>query len=246
MEPDELDPLMPAGVCWFENATVVSILLSKEDFPAVPVHLFPRSDMLNYRWAIMAATSFLATSPLYGQREVQGNTITSDSLPSIRLTVDSSLGYLGRQTFVLYNVANADQFFFAELDGKRVKRFLWVQFEGYLPGLNHTYDYSRDSTITMWGQAIHRASSLRATPTTETRPDSDGARARGFLKDRGLTLAPAMLYHRLVWLVDQPARNELMVIYMEDPADYNLTGALEGPVLQDLLRLSLRQAERSV
>ena len=202
--------------------------------------------MLNYRSAVMAAAWFLATSSLHGQREVRGNTIISDSLPSIRLAVDSSMAYVGRQTFVLYNVANADQFFFAELDGKRVKRFIWIQFEGYLPGINSTYDYSRDSTIALWGKTIYRNSALRATPTSEPRPESDGARARAFLRERGLTLAPSMLYHRLVWLVDQPARNELMIIYMEDPADYNPTGTLDGILLRSLLDLSLRRAEQSI
>ena len=237
---------MPAGGSWFEDATVVSVILSKRDFP-VSRPPFPRDpDMLNYRWAVLAATWFLATPPLQGQREIQGNVITSDSLPAIQLTVDSSLSYLGGQTFVLYNVANADQYFFAELDGKRIKRFIWVQFEGYLPGINSTYDYSRDSTIAMWGKTIYRTSALRATPTSESRPESDGARARAFLRERGLTLAPSMLYHRLVWLLDQPARNELMIIYMEDPADYNPTGPLDGTLLRSLLNLSLRQAERSI
>ena len=183
---------------------------------------------------------------LQGQRTLQSNTIVSDSLPAIRFQVDSTLAYLGQQQFVLYNVANAEQFFFAELDGQRVKRFVWVQFEGYLPGQNHTYDYSRDSTIAMWGRTLYRNSALRATPTSEPRPESDGAKARGFLRDRGLTLAPSMLYHRLVWLVDQPARNELMVIYMEDPADYNPSGPVEGELLRSLLRLSLRRAEQSI
>ena len=201
---------------------------------------FPRYNVL----VVIAAC--LGAQPLQAQRTIDRNVIVSDSLPAIRLAVDSSLTYLGQQKFVLYNVANAEQFFFAELDGKRVKRFLWVQFEGYLPGLDHTYDYSRDSTITMWGRTIYRTSTLRVTPTSEPRPESDGARARGFLRERGLTLAANMLYHRLVWLIDQPARNELMVIYMEDPADYNPTGALDGAVLRSLLNLSLRQAERSI
>jgi hypothetical protein len=183
---------------------------------------------------------------LQGQRTIRDNMIVSDSLPAIRLHVDSTLSYLGRQQFVLYNVATAEQFLFAELDGKRVKRFVWVQFEGYLPGENHTYDYSRDSTIAMWGRTLYRNSALRATPTSESRPDSDGARVRGFLRDRGLTIAPNMLYHRLVWLIDEPARHELMVIYMEDPADYAPTGPVEGALLRSLLGFSLRRAGQSI
>lgn len=198
------------------------------------------------RFAMVALACSVSTQALHGQRTIRGNTITSDSLPAIRFVVDSGLTYLGRQQFVLYDVANAEQFFFAELDGKRVKRLLWVQFEGYLPGLDHTYDYSRDSTQTMWGRTIFRNSAFRATPTSEPRPDSDGARARAFLRERGLTLAPGMLYHRLVWLIDEPARNELMVISMEDPADYGAAGTIDPVMLRGLLRISLQRAEQSI
>ena len=196
----------------------------------------------------LALTILMVAGPAtaQGQRMVQGNSIISDSLPAIRFVVDSSLAFLGQQNFVLYNVANAEQFFFAELDGTRVKRFVWVQFEGYLPAVNATYDYSRDSTIAMWGRTIYRNSELRSTPTSEPRPDSDGAMARKFLRDRGLTLATSMLYHRLVWLIDHPARHELMVIYLEDPADYSPTGDLGGTMLRSLLHISLRRAEQSI
>jgi hypothetical protein len=196
---------------------------------------------------MLAAGICLLSSTAYAQRRVAGQTIHSDSLPSAALVLDTSLSYLGTQRFVLYNVANAEQFFFAELDGKRIKRYVWIQFEGYLPDNHHTYDYSQDSTIQMWNRTIYHNSALRETPRTESRPESDGARARQFLRERGLTLGPRMLYHRLVWLLDQPARNELMIIYMEDPADYGAAESqLKGNRLQELLKASLARAERSI
>lgn len=36
---------------------------------------------------------------------------------------------------------------------------------------------------------------------------------------------PAVLSERLVWLLDSPARNQLMLIYMEDLADHGLAAA---------------------
>ena len=172
------------------------------------------------------------------QRRVDRNRLSSDSLPAAVLALDSSLTYLGTQSFVLYNVANAEQHFFAELDGKRVKRFVWIQFEGYLPGGHERYDYSADSVIQLWGRPIYHTGMVRTTPSTEQRPESDGARARKFLRERGLTFPPSMLYHRLVSLVDDDKRNELMIIYMEDPA-------LHGETAQALDR-SLKRAERSI
>lgn len=47
-----------------------------------------------------------------------------------------------------------------------------------------------------------------------------------------------MLYHRLVALVDDDRRNELMIIYMEDPA-------LHGEGAQ-ALEQSLKRVERTI
>jgi len=199
------------------------------------------------RAASLAALLLVCSSTAWAQRVVTENTLTSDSLPKTVLHLDPTLTYLGTQSFVLYNVANAQQFFFAELDGKRVKRYVWIQFEGYLPDKPHSYDYSSDSTTTMWGRTIYRNSVLRRIPTTEQNPASDGAHARQFLRDRGLTVAPSMLYHRLVWLPETPARYELMIIYMEDPADLGAPAeGLSGDQLNQLLRASLARAERSI
>ena len=183
------------------------------------------------------ATATLAPEA-YAQRRVEQNRVYSDSLPSAVLVLDSSFTYLGHQSFVLYNVANAEQHFFAELDGKQIKRFVWIQFEGYLPGGHQRYDYSADSVIRIWDRPIYHVATVRTTPTTEQRPESDGAKARQFLRERGFTFPPSMLYHRLVSLVDDDKRNELMIIYMEDPALHSeSTQALD---------LSLKRAERSI
>lgn len=180
-------------------------------------------------------TAFLAISlagiPLaaQGRRTVNGNTIASSDLPAVVLEVDPALSYLGVQEFVLYSVANAEQHFFAELDGKRVKRFVWIQFEGYLPGIAHQYDYSEYPVMEIDGRPFHHNNAFRQIPATESRPDSDGGRARAFLRERGYTLGPDVLMQRLVWLVDSPPRHELMVIYMEDLADHGLTAADLAP-----------------
>ena len=112
------------------------------------------------RAAHLAALFIIWASPAGAQRPVTHNTLTSDTLPRVTLHLDSTFSYLGTQSFVLYNVANAEQHFFAELDGKRIKRFVWIQFEGYLPDKPHTYNYSRDTTMTLWGRTIYRNSAL--------------------------------------------------------------------------------------
>lgn len=162
--------------------------------------------------------------PLAAQRAVEGNRILSDALPRAALEVAAGLTYAGTQQFDLYGVANAEQHFFVELDGSRVTRLLWIQFEGYHPTNTHTYNY-RDEMVEHSGRSWHRRIAASRIPDTDARPDSDGARARAFLRARGWTLGPDVLTERLVWLLDTPPRNELMIIYMEDLADQQLTAA---------------------
>ena len=159
---------------------------------------------------------------------------------------------------MLYNVANAEQHFFAELDGKRIKRFVWIQFEGYVPSSHGRYDYSADTTISLWNRPIFMNASFRGQPATEQRPESDGARRRPasihpipFLRERGLSFPSPMLYHRFVSVLDKTSRNELMIIYMEDPSIYGASAATLSedptePRLRGLLELSLQSAARRI
>jgi len=78
-----------------------------------------------------------------------------------------------------------------------VKRFLWIQFEGYKADNTHTYDY-KDSTITHSGQTWHRRLAANRIPSTEARPDSDGARARAFITGKGWSPGPEVLRRRCV------------------------------------------------
>jgi hypothetical protein len=160
----------------------------------------------------------LLPSPLGAQRVVEGNRLISPALPNAVLEVTAGLVYAGTQTFELYGVANAEQHFFVELDGTRIKRLLWVQYEGYHASNTSTYNY-RDETVAHSGRNWHRRISVGQVPTTETRPDSDGARMRAFLRAKGWSMGPEITSERLVWLLDSPARNELMIIYMEDAPD---------------------------
>ncbi len=193
-------------------------------------------------------TLLFGGTALPAQRTVSGQRLRSEAWPAATLVLDSSLTYLGTQSFPLYGVAHAEQHFFAERSGTTVRRLVWIQFEGYNPDNRQRYDYSADSIIQLWGKPIHHSGDLLTTPVKERRPDSDGARFRSFVRDHGLTLPPGMLYHRLVWVLEPDARNELMIIYLEDPAIYGTTAAAltaeqaQQDRLPGLLRLSLERA----
>ena len=66
-------------------------------------------------------------------RTVENNLLVSSDLPTIKIKVSDRLEYVGRLQFVLYEVAEADIFVFAEADTHHaLKRWLVGGFEGYL------------------------------------------------------------------------------------------------------------------
>jgi len=167
-------------------------------------------------------------------RKVSGRTLTSDVAPRVRVRFDKAFKYVGGQSFVLYDVADAEQHFFVDADAQgRIKRLYWVQFEGYLPGNSHTYNYTSKNVVLIGGLdfiADARAVQIpEPGPADSSRPAnkiSDGEHARSFLASKGYRMAGAeALWQRLVHLTDASKRRELMVIYLEDLGGTGMTAA---------------------
>jgi hypothetical protein len=168
-------------------------------------------------------------------RKVSGLTLTSDEAPRVRIKFDKGFKYVGGQSFVLYDVANAEQHFFVDADARgRVRRLYWVQFEGYLPGNTHKYNYKLKNVVAIGGLDFFADSQARQIPAPDpaalaSRPAnkiSDGDHARTFLASKGLALASnEALWQRLVHMTDATNRSELMIIYLEDLSGTGLTAA---------------------
>lgn len=150
---------------------------------------------------------------------VTNGRILSAMQPEIRLDIDTALHYVGSQRWILYNVAQAEQHLFVERSTEGVERFLWVQFEEYIPSSNGRYDYSKDTPVSAFGRELRTSKQLWKVPTTESRPESDGAYSRKLLGEHGIVLPPQMLYERFIYLPDTTRRRELMVIYAERPRE---------------------------
>ena len=158
---------------------------------------------------------------------VQGQVLTSAGMPSLRLKFDKAFKYAGTQSFVLYEVANAEQHFFVDADkAGRIKRMYWIQFEGYLPSNNHTYKYPVTKTVKLAGLDFIADAYARNVKANPGRPDSDGSRARAFLESKGHRMAnDEVIFQRLVHLVDESRRAEIMIIYLENLSAMGLTAA---------------------
>lgn len=160
-------------------------------------------------------------------RTVKDRTLTSTQMPAVRLEFSKPFEYAGGHSFILYEVANAEQHFFVDADKDgRVKRMYWIQFEGYLPSNTHSYDYKSPKKVNIGGLDFFADASARNIKANPGRPDSDGNRARAFLESKGYRLgSDEVMSQRLVHLVDEAKRNELMIIYLEDLSAMKLTAA---------------------
>jgi hypothetical protein len=161
------------------------------------------------------------------QRRVKGRTLVSNILPPIRIKFDKDFKYVGSQSFILYNSAQVEQFFFVAASGNRIKRVFMVQFEGYLPNNTHTYKYEISNTVKLGGLDFMYDTSVVNVPAFRKQyPDSDAGRAAAFLEGKGYHLeGEDIMYQRFVRLVDDARRNELLIIYYENLNGTGLTAA---------------------
>ena len=125
---------------------------------------------------------------------------------------------------MLYDIADCEVHAFVEADQqKRVQRLYWVQFEGYVPTrpeLKHTYDSPRHAQL--GGEDFYVDTWVRA-KDEETRPGSDREHMEALIRTKGYTIPAGMMYVRLVHLLDESKRKELMIIYGEDLAATGFT-----------------------
>ena len=152
-------------------------------------------------------------------RRVKGQVLTSTSLPPIRIRFDKTFKYIGSQTFILYDRAQVEQYFFVAVDKQqRIMRMYMLQFEGYLPNINATYDYAVTKTVNLGGQTyLVNAEAIPNVPAAlKQNPQSDVARAATFLESKGYRIGESIVFQRFVRLVDEAKRNEFILLYVEN------------------------------
>lgn len=175
--------------------------------------------------AVFLATC-LAAEAAGPERKVAGNVITSGREPKVRIELPKTAQYVGADRFVLYEIADCELHVFVEADAeKHVRRLYWMQFEGYLPSkpeLKHVYDSPRHATI--GGLDFYVDTSI-STRDAQSRKGSDSEHVRALLRAGGFVRPAAMASVRLVHLLDETKRQELMIIYAEDLAPSGLTAA---------------------
>jgi hypothetical protein len=176
--------------------------------------------------ALFVYGALLAAQSKRPERTVHGNVITSERDPKVRIELPKSVQYAGADRWVLYGIADCELHAFVEADGKKnVQRLYWVQFEGYLPTrpeLKHTYNSPR---ITKRGDMDFYVDSGVRSDNAVAKADSDLEHIQVLIRAKGYKLPAGMMSVRLVHLLDEEKRKELMIIYGEDVAPTGFTAA---------------------
>lgn len=159
-------------------------------------------------------------------RKVSGAAISSNHDPNLQIHLPESAKYVGADRFVLYGIADCELHAFVEADSQqRVQHLYWIQFEGYLPSkpeLAHTYDSPRHATI---GGLDFYVDTWPRSSNEKITPGSDREHIETLLSKNGYKMPPSMMYVRLVHLLDEKKRKELMIIYGEDLAPAGFAAA---------------------
>jgi len=183
--------------------------------------------MLRYTLFLTLAFATSLHAQLLGpERTVTGNVIVSQRDPNIRIELPKPVHYVGADRFVLYDIADCEIHAFVEAGSdKNVQRLYWVQFEGYLPvkpDLHHAYDSPRHANI---GGLDFYIDTWVRNQTDSTTSGSDLEHIQALIRSKGYKLPTGMMSVRLVHLLDEQKRKELMIIYSEDVAFTGSTAA---------------------
>jgi hypothetical protein len=198
-----------------------------------------RGDFLLKRIVILAAfvSCLTAVAQTLERKVVNNNVIISDHDPKVRIELPKSVWYVGVDRFVLLDIADCELYAFVEIDDqKNVQRLYWIQFENYLPSkpdLHHQYDSPRHMTI--GGLRFYVDTWVKRTNENIT-PGSDEDHIMALILSRGYNMPAGMMSVRLVHLLDEQKRKELMIIYSESlkPTGFEAADLKKGGKAENL------------
>jgi hypothetical protein len=153
-------------------------------------------------------------SPL---RRVEDNVLVSDSLPQIKIKVDSAIQFLGSFPFEIKGVAAGERYVFAESNGKKIKRVVIAQFESFLPESSEIYRYSFANAMDIGGHKFnHSTPVFTNAEAIKENPDGEAALTVSFLQKKGYEIPEAWIVSRFLTLGDESRKHELILFYQED------------------------------
>ncbi|MDH7448170.1 hypothetical protein [Aquimarina sp. 2201CG14-23] len=163
-------------------------------------------------------------------RSVKGNTVISNEYPEIEIDVNNEFQYIGKFDFEIiassdeYSedlqgkpVAAGERYVFASMDKNRsINKLFIIQFEGFLPENDLIYNYNF-STADFIGDNKYRHNTwfYDSKKSALENPNSEGAKTRKFLEEKGYLIENQFMMSRFVGLASKDRKNEIIIFYQE-------------------------------
>src|SRR6266550_2450491 len=168
--------------------------------------------VLTFTPILTLLVGYLGAATMNPERKVEHNVIVSERDPKVRIELPKTVQYVGADRWILLDIADCELHAFVEADGQgNVQRLYWVQFESYVPTrpeLKHQYNSPRHTTI--GGLDFYVDTSIRARNEKVT-ARSDREHIETLIRAKGYKMPAGMMYVRLVHLLDEEKRKELMI-----------------------------------
>lgn len=165
------------------------------------------------------------------RRHFELGTFISSQLPPISIRVGEDFRYLGATTFRLGGQALVDRHHLVDVgaDG-HVERILILHFEGFLSGSEGRYRYGIPSGQDAAGpdfrftlepvrlgdhDYIHNTWFLSAQENIDANPGGELEQSAKLLEHHGYTLPEELRMSRFLRIVDEEARHEFILFYLE-------------------------------
>jgi hypothetical protein len=180
------------------------------------------------------------------ERHFADGTFTSSTLPPVSIRVEEDFQYLGATTFELAGEAHVDRHHLVDVgpDGQ-VERVLILHFEGFLPESGETYRYRIPPSPNAAGpdfrftlepvrlgtqDYIHNTWFFSAEENIKANPDRELGRSARLLESHGYTLPEELRMSRFVTIVDEEAKHEFIIVYLEPlaPTGFRASQFVEG------------------
>lgn len=159
-------------------------------------------------------------------RVAQNNTITSNLNPNVDIVLPEEAKFIGSAKWLLFEVADCEIYVFVEADeNKNIKRFYFVQFEAFIssePTLTYDYASRNLDVVTISGMQFYVRENF-GTPADPSRAGSEQEKVYALLAANGYKLPENFMNVRLVSVLDQEKRKELLIYYIEDMAPTGFT-----------------------
>lgn len=165
---------------------------------------------------LLASGPVLAAAPPPTAAPAAADTvIRSDRWPAVGVAIDPAFRYLGSRVVDLGGAVAEIHVLVDTADDGTLERFYWIQFEGRKPGNPGRYDYSDlPHADTIDGFHFDQGVRYGAYTTDEIENERDTNTVGRILAEYGFDFPAPMMRVRMA-TVDESARNELLVIYME-------------------------------